>query len=60
MTAVRIALAEPRPGDPGIFLTSGFLVVLADDAGRRALPFFLRGHPRRGLAVAPAWPATSS
>jgi len=26
MTAVRIALAGPRPGDLGIFLTSGFLV----------------------------------
>jgi hypothetical protein len=47
MTTVRIAHAEPRPGNlgNGIFITNGFLVVLADDAGRRALPVFLRGHP---------------
>jgi hypothetical protein len=32
-TTVRIAHAEPRPGDlgNGIFITHGYLVVLADD-----------------------------
>ena len=47
MTPVRIAHAEPRPGNlgNGIFITSGYLVVLADDAGRRALPVWFRGHP---------------
>lgn len=44
MTTVRIARAEPRPGDlgNGVFITSGWLVVLADDAGHRALPVWLR------------------
>ena len=39
--------AEPRPCNlgNGIFITDGYLVVLADDAGRRALPVWLRGHP---------------
>ncbi len=47
MTIVRIAHAEPRPGDlgNGQFLTHGFLVVLADEGGRRALPFWLGGEP---------------
>ena len=38
---------EPRPCnlDNGIFITDGYLVVLAFDAGRRALPVWLRGHP---------------
>jgi bifunctional DNase/RNase len=47
MTTVRIAHAEPRPGDlgNGRFLILGFLVVLADDAGHRALPLWLRGEP---------------
>jgi hypothetical protein len=43
MTAVRIAHAEPRPGNlgNGVFTTQGWLVVLADDAGQRALPVWL-------------------
>ena len=47
MTIVRIAHAEPRPGklEHGGFQTLGWLVVLADDAGRRAVPVWLRGEP---------------
>jgi len=47
MTAVRIAHAEPRPGNlgNGIFITRGHLVVLADDEGHRALPVWFRGEP---------------
>jgi hypothetical protein len=47
MTTVRIAHAEPRPGklDNGEFQTLGHLVVLADDAGHRAVPVWLRGEP---------------
>ena len=47
MTTVRIAHAEPRPGklSNGEFQTRGHLVVLADDAGRRAVPVWLRGEP---------------
>jgi hypothetical protein len=47
MTTVRIAHAEPRPGrlDSGEFQTRGWLVVLADDAGHRAVPVWLRGEP---------------
>jgi hypothetical protein len=43
MTTVRIAHAEPRPGNlgNGSFLTQGWLVVLADDAAHRALPIWL-------------------
>jgi len=50
MTTVRIAHAEPRPGTlgNGIFITHGYLVVLADDAGRRALPIWFGGHPGGG------------
>jgi hypothetical protein len=50
MTTVRIAHAEPRPGNlgNGIFLTGGYLVVLVDDEGHRALAAFLRGHPGGG------------
>lgn len=42
MTTVRIAHAEPRPGHlgNGRIVIQGFLVVLADDAGRRALPIW--------------------
>lgn len=47
MTTVRIAHAEPRPGklDNGESQTLGWLVVLADDAGHRAVPLWLRGEP---------------
>ena len=43
MTIVRVAYVEPRPGKlpDGGFETRGFLVVLADDAGRRAVPIWL-------------------
>jgi bifunctional DNase/RNase len=51
MTPVRIAHAEPRPGrQPGRgFRISSFLVVLADDAGGRALPIWLAGPEGDGL-----------
>ena len=44
MTTVRIAHAEPRPGRlaNGEFQTRGYLVVLADDAGHRAVPVWMR------------------
>lgn len=47
MTTVRIAHAEPRPGklENGGFQTLGWLVVLADDAGHRAVPLWVRGEP---------------
>ena len=47
MTTFRIAHAEPRPGllDNGEFQTQGWLVVLADDTGHRAVPIWLRGEP---------------
>ena len=47
MTIVRIAHAEPRPGklENGGFQILGWLVVLADDAGHRAVPVWLRGEP---------------
>src|ERR1700729_886812 len=47
MTTVRIAHAEPRPGrlENGEFQTRGWLVVLADDAGHRAVPVWLGGEP---------------
>jgi hypothetical protein len=47
MAAVRIAHAEPRPGNlgNGVFITRGYLVVLADDAGHRAMPVWFRGEP---------------
>lgn len=47
MTTVRIAHAEPMPGrlGNGEFHTRGYLVVLADDAGHRAVPIWLRGEP---------------
>ncbi|HEY2520975.1 MAG TPA: hypothetical protein VGJ19_12755 [Streptosporangiaceae bacterium] len=47
MTAVRIAQVTPQPGELGTgeFQTMGFLVVLADDAGRRAVPVWLWGEP---------------
>jgi hypothetical protein len=47
MTTVRIAHAEPRPGEvgDGRIQIRGFLVVLADDERRRALPLWLQGEP---------------
>jgi hypothetical protein len=47
MTTVRIAHAEPRPGKlpNGGFDTRGFLVVLADDAGHRAVPIWMQAEP---------------
>ena len=45
MTTLRIAHAEPRPGRlaNGEFQILGHLVVLADDAGHRAVPIWLGG-----------------
>ena len=50
MTTVRIAHAEPGPGHlgNGRMVIQGVLVVLADDAGRRALPIWLEGQPGSG------------
>jgi hypothetical protein len=50
MTTVRIAYAEPQPGKlaNGGFQTRGHLVVLADDARRRAVPVWMRGDPGEG------------
>ncbi len=47
MTAVRIAHAKPRARNEGgdQVVVHGFLIVLADDAGHRALPIRLRGQP---------------
>jgi hypothetical protein len=68
MTTVRIAHVEPRPGrlPGGGFQTRGFLVVLADDAGRRAVPIWLT-EPAAGdlaqlaeLAARPPEEITSS
>ena len=44
MTTIRIAHAEPRPGrlPHGGFDTRGYLVVLADDAGHRAVPIWMQ------------------
>jgi hypothetical protein len=44
VSTVRIAHAEPRPGRlaNGGFETRGHLVVLADDAGHRAVPIWMR------------------
>jgi bifunctional DNase/RNase len=53
MTTVRIAHVEPWPGKRGLrghgFRVSSFLVVLADDAGGRALPVWLNGPEGHGL-----------
>jgi hypothetical protein len=45
VTTLRIAHAEPRPGRlaSGGFHTRGHLVVLADDAGHRAVPIWMQG-----------------
>jgi hypothetical protein len=50
MTTVRIAHAEPQPGRlaNGEFQTLGVLVVLADDARRRAVPIWLQGDAGEG------------
>jgi hypothetical protein len=50
MTTVRIAHAEPRPGRlaNGGFSTRGFLVVLADDLGHRAVPIWMQAQPGDG------------
>ena len=47
MSTVRIAHAEPRPGrlGNGAFQTRGYLIVLADDEGQRAVPIWFRGDP---------------
>jgi hypothetical protein len=66
VSTVRIAHAEPRPGRlaNGSFDTRGHLVVLADDAGRRAVPIWLRGEPGSGelahLLGADPYPAPGS
>jgi RNA polymerase sigma-70 factor (ECF subfamily) len=59
MTTVRIAHAEPRPGmlKAGTFRADRVLVVLADDAGGRALPIWLPamdGYSIRVLLDRPA------
>jgi RNA polymerase sigma factor (sigma-70 family) len=48
MTAVRIAHADPWPGrrPDGRMSVQNMLVILADDAGHRALPIRLPGHAR--------------
>jgi bifunctional DNase/RNase len=58
MTTVRIAHVEPRPGrlPSGGFQTRGFLVVLVDDAGRRAVPVWLREPAAGDLAQIAARP----
>lgn len=50
MSIVRIAHAAPQPGrvGDGGFQTRGHLVVLADDAGQRAVPIWMRGDPGAG------------
>ena len=57
MTTLRIAHAEPRPGRlaSGGFHTRGHLVVLADDAGHRAVPLWmLRAGDLANLLERPA------
>jgi hypothetical protein len=50
MATVRVAHAEPLPGKlpNGDVLTAGHLVVLADDAGHRAVPIWLPGGTEPG------------
>lgn len=47
MATVRVAHAEPLPGRlaNGDFATAGHLLVLADDAGHRAVPIWLQDEP---------------
>jgi hypothetical protein len=51
MATVRVAHAEPLPGKlpNGDLLTHGHLVVLADDAGHRAVPIWLPGGTEPGV-----------
>jgi hypothetical protein len=51
MATVRVAHAEPLPGKlpNGEFLTHGHLVVLADEAGNRAVPIWVRGGTEPGV-----------
>jgi hypothetical protein len=51
MATVRVAHAEPLPGKlpNGDLLTAGHLVVLADDAGHRAVPIWLPGGTEPGV-----------
>jgi hypothetical protein len=62
MAAVRIAHAEPRPGNLGDAraVVYGFQVVLADDAGHRALPLGCTASPEstRSRICSIARPAT--
>jgi hypothetical protein len=52
VVTVRIAHAEPQPGRlaNGEFSTRGHLVVLADDAGHRAVPIWMQGDPADDLS----------
>ena len=50
MTTVRVAHAEPLPGKlPNGDVLAGHLVVLADDAGHRAVPIWLPGGTEPGV-----------
>jgi hypothetical protein len=51
MVTVRVAHAEPLPGKlpNGDFVTVGHLLVLADDAGHRAVPIWLPGGTEPGV-----------
>jgi hypothetical protein len=62
MTAVRIAHAEPWLGrlQEGGFAISEFLVVLADDAGGRALPVWLTGPDGDSLWQLLGWPTADT
>ncbi len=55
MITVRIAHARPWPGEvgDGKFLIAGFLVVLTDDAGHRAVPVWLVHGDRAGADSLP-------
>ena len=53
MTTVRIAHAEPQPGrlGDGTFVVERVLVVLADDAGGRAVPIWLNAFDGESVRV---------
>ena len=63
VTTVRIAHAESQPGRlaNGEFQVCGHLIVLADDAGHRAVPIWMGGDPGASdlsyLLELAAWPA---